>query len=129
MPRQTSIQLTEATERQVQALQAAGFGSFTDIARIAIDRMHKEEMQTMKKYSQQQLQAAAHAAVERAKAQPGVWQFVQGFDDQVVFANEVYTVGSNGMVDDFQTAYAAGNALAELFIEQANLEKSVSAND
>ena len=44
MPRQTSIQLTEATERQVQALQAAGFGSFTDIARIAIDRMHKEEI-------------------------------------------------------------------------------------
>jgi hypothetical protein len=44
MPRQTSIQLVEATERQVTALQSQGFGSFTDIVRLAIDRMHREEI-------------------------------------------------------------------------------------
>jgi len=43
MPRQTSIQLTEATERQVAFLQERGFGTFTDIVRIAIDRMHTQE--------------------------------------------------------------------------------------
>ena len=44
MPRQTSLQLTEATERQVKALRGKGYGSFTDIARIAIDRMYREEI-------------------------------------------------------------------------------------
>lgn len=39
MPRQTSVQLTEATERQVEALKAQGYGTTTDIIRIAIDRM------------------------------------------------------------------------------------------
>lgn len=43
MPRQTSIQLTEATDRQVEALKLAGYGSLTDIIRIAIDRMHRDE--------------------------------------------------------------------------------------
>ena len=43
MPRQTSIQLTESTERQVEALKLAGFGSLTDIIRLAIDRMHRDE--------------------------------------------------------------------------------------
>ncbi len=43
MPRQTSIQVTEATERQAKALQAVGFGSFTDIVRLAIDRMFLQE--------------------------------------------------------------------------------------
>lgn len=43
MPRQTSIQLTESTEQQVSALQSLGFGTFTDIVRIAIDRMHMQE--------------------------------------------------------------------------------------
>ena len=41
MPRQTSIQLTEATERQVDQLRQ--FGTFTDIVRIAIDRMAQQE--------------------------------------------------------------------------------------
>jgi len=44
MPRQTSVQLTEATERQAAALKGAGFGSLTDIIRIAIDRMYREEI-------------------------------------------------------------------------------------
>lgn len=42
MPRQTSLQLTEATERQVAALRS--FGTFTDIARIAIDRLYRDEI-------------------------------------------------------------------------------------
>lgn len=43
MPRQTSLQITEATDRQVAFLQEQGFGTFTDIVRIAIDRMCQEE--------------------------------------------------------------------------------------
>lgn len=43
MPRQTSVQLTEATERQIDALKALGYGSTTDIIRLAIDRMHRDE--------------------------------------------------------------------------------------
>lgn len=42
MPRQTSLQLTVATERQVAALRS--FGTFTDINRIAIDRMYRDEV-------------------------------------------------------------------------------------
>jgi hypothetical protein len=44
MPRQSSIQLTDATDSQVAQLQERGFGTFTDIVRIAIDRMHRQEM-------------------------------------------------------------------------------------
>jgi len=47
MPRQTSVQLTEATERQAAELKAAGYGSLTDVIRIAIDRMHQQEKQLM----------------------------------------------------------------------------------
>lgn len=47
MPRQTSMQLTEATERQIEALKAQGFGNFTDIVRIAVDRMYQQEVRTM----------------------------------------------------------------------------------
>ena len=37
--RQTSIILTDATDRQVAYLQARGYGSFTDIVRVAIHAM------------------------------------------------------------------------------------------
>jgi len=47
MPRQTSLQLTEATDRQVEALSEAGFGRLTDIVRLAVDRMHRQEMGKM----------------------------------------------------------------------------------
>lgn len=47
MSRQTSVQLTEATERQAAELKAAGFGTLTDIIRVAVDRMHKEETKIM----------------------------------------------------------------------------------
>jgi len=48
MPRQTSVQLTEATERQAAELKALGFGSMTDVIRTAIDRMYQQETRTMK---------------------------------------------------------------------------------
>jgi hypothetical protein len=44
MGRQTSVQLIENTERQVRCLQEHGYGSFTDIVRIAIDRMYRDEI-------------------------------------------------------------------------------------
>lgn len=43
MPRQTSIQLTEVSERQSTYLKQIGFGTFTDIVRIAIERMAQTE--------------------------------------------------------------------------------------
>jgi len=43
MPRQTSLQVTPATERQVADLKRLGYGTFTDIVRVAIDRMHQTE--------------------------------------------------------------------------------------
>jgi hypothetical protein len=49
MPTQTSVQLTDATKRQVEALKLAGFGSLTDIIRIAIDRMHRDECPPVKR--------------------------------------------------------------------------------
>lgn len=43
MSKQVSMQLTEATQRQVRVLTARGFGNRTDIVRIAVDRMYREE--------------------------------------------------------------------------------------
>lgn len=43
MTRQTSINLSEATEAQVMALTEKGFGTFTNIVRTAIDRMYQAE--------------------------------------------------------------------------------------
>lgn len=48
-PRQTSVQITAATDQQVELLKQVGFGSFTDIVRIAIDRMAQQEANTMSK--------------------------------------------------------------------------------
>jgi len=43
--RQTSVQATPQTQRQVTALEAAGFGTgFTNITRLAIDRMYVMEV-------------------------------------------------------------------------------------
>lgn len=49
MPRQTSVQITDATQQQINRLQSLGFGSFTDIVRIAIDRMTQQESSIMSK--------------------------------------------------------------------------------
>lgn len=43
MPRQTSFQMSEATARQIEALKTQGYGTTTDIIRIAIDRMWMRE--------------------------------------------------------------------------------------
>jgi hypothetical protein len=47
MARQTSVQLIEATERQVEVLKSLGFGTFTDIVRVAVDRMYQDESDKM----------------------------------------------------------------------------------
>ena len=47
MTRQTSIQLTEATEAQIAALRAQGYGTTTNIIRTAIDRMAEQEGHAM----------------------------------------------------------------------------------
>ena len=47
MNRPTSIQVSPATDRQVEALRASGFGGLTDIVRLAIDRMYNQEVNTM----------------------------------------------------------------------------------
>lgn len=44
MPRQTSFQATEATDHQLADLRDAGFGTTTDVLRLAVDRMHREEI-------------------------------------------------------------------------------------
>lgn len=41
---QSSIRFTAATRRQIEALEAAGWGSITNIVATAIDRMYKEEI-------------------------------------------------------------------------------------
>ena len=47
MTRQTSVQITEATDAQVEYLKQRGFGGTTDVIRIAIDRMATQEGHTM----------------------------------------------------------------------------------
>jgi 4-hydroxy-3-methylbut-2-en-1-yl diphosphate synthase IspG/GcpE len=44
MVKQTSVQLTDATIKQVKKLKELGFGTFTNIVRVAIDRMYREEV-------------------------------------------------------------------------------------
>ena len=41
--RQTSMNLTPATEAQLDYLKQSGFGGTTDVIRIAIDRMAQQE--------------------------------------------------------------------------------------
>ena len=40
-PKQVSIQLTDEQLRQIEYLQEKGFGTRTDIVRLAIDRMYQ----------------------------------------------------------------------------------------
>jgi len=41
--RRTTINLTEATDRQIEYLEERGYGSFSKIVRLAIDRMYRAE--------------------------------------------------------------------------------------
>lgn len=63
MPRQTSIQLTPQTESQLDELKGAGFGTRTDIIRIAVDRMYNQEFskEKMKMLTLTEKQAALAA--------------------------------------------------------------------
>lgn len=72
-PRQTSVQLSKATERQVEELKQWGFGSFTDINRIAIDRMYREEVRKMKHRDlKTEAEGANFAAYSLIAGDPGV---------------------------------------------------------
>lgn len=44
MPRQTSIQLTPDTERKLTDLKAWGYGTTTDIVRIAVSKYYDSEV-------------------------------------------------------------------------------------
>lgn len=44
MPKQTSVQLIVSTQRQVNKLISLGWENFTNIVRIAIDRMYRDEI-------------------------------------------------------------------------------------
>jgi len=46
---QVSLQLTEAQMRQIEMLQKLGFGTRSDIVRLALDRMYRQEAETMRK--------------------------------------------------------------------------------
>ena len=79
MTRQTSVQITEATDAQVEYLKAKGFGTFTDIQRIAIDRMAQQEGHTtmttqtgfdLKTASREVQNAAAALGIKSGKWEP-----------------------------------------------------------
>lgn len=47
MPRKTAtFQLTDADARKIDELEAAGYGTKTDIFRLALDRLHRDEIST-----------------------------------------------------------------------------------
>lgn len=63
---QVSLQLTEAQMRQIGMLQELGFGTRSDIVRLALDRMYRQEMEAMHKlvksidYRENGLSATVH---------------------------------------------------------------------
>ena len=54
---------------------------------------------------------AAKKAVNKAASHPMTWSGDGQHDDEVCFANGVYSVGSNGDVADYDDAAAAAEAL------------------
>jgi hypothetical protein len=67
---QVSLQLTQAQIKQIQDLQAAGFGTRTDIVRIAVDRIHNQEIRSevntmnWQKYIDEMIEEAKQKNVE-----------------------------------------------------------------
>ena len=54
MSRSTSVRLTPVTERQVADLKRAGYGRFSDIVRLAIDRMWRDWLdRTLRKFREE----------------------------------------------------------------------------
>lgn len=94
MTRQTSLQLTPATERQVEYLRTAGFGTLTDIVRIAIDRMAIQEGYTMTEdvlIVVESFDRNASGTIDTRLARIGNDWFVYGFSltaGQIVSGNE-----------------------------------------
>ena len=85
--RQTSMNLTPATEAQLDYLKAKGFGGTTDVVRIAIDRMATQEgMNTM--YTK--------------------YTMIEGRRDEPVTITEVWTDGSDPSHDGSFAASAWG---------------------
>ena len=58
---QVSMQFLDATNAQVEALTAVGFGNRSSIARVAIDRMFREECRPV---SEEELVEMAQEALE-----------------------------------------------------------------
>ena len=85
--RQTSMNLTPATEAQLDYLKAKGFGGTTDIFRIAIDRMATQEghAMTYTKYT-----------------------MIEGSRDEPITITEVWTDGSDPSHDGSFAASAWG---------------------
>lgn len=65
MTRQTSLQVTEATERQAKALQSLGFGSFTDVVRLAVDRMFQTEVREMSAFDAAKIRVGTTPALAK----------------------------------------------------------------
>ena len=78
--RQTSVNVTAATEEQVAALSVKGYGTFTDIVRIAIDRMAREEGHTMTRVLFQPDMAAAEVVSIIHASQRGTGTDGEAFD-------------------------------------------------
>ena len=84
MTRQTSFQMTEATDRQVDALRLAGFGTTTDIIRIAIDRMAREEIMMDKIMKAETLKDAAAIHCRYFYSSPVVWTKAMDIRDRLI---------------------------------------------
>lgn len=82
MIRRTTVNLTQATDRQVEALQEAGFGSFTEIVRIAIDRMYRDELHAL----EGKLHQVARVAVEYSEDGLFGAEGSEGYDPPASFA-------------------------------------------
>lgn len=60
----TSFQMTDADQRKFDTLEAAGFGTRTDIIRAALDRMYQQEI-AMSKFSLSMWMTPQHIAAAR----------------------------------------------------------------
>jgi hypothetical protein len=90
--RRTTVNLTKATDRQVADLKAAGFGDFTSIVRVAVDRMHSQErnrMMNMKEWADRMADRLAEgeddATVEVAEIDGRDVLFTRIADDGAVY--------------------------------------------
>lgn len=95
------MQLTEATERQVSYLQERGFGTRTDIVRIAVDRMYNTEKERPMQLSEFLRQRAGTTYLYRGT----VWGDEAYTADAVEFADMLDELDYDGDVLDMHPAY------------------------